>query len=196
MEPTKTKEIGCYRIKIGREDSPDNPRNWDNLGTMVCFHGRYNLGDKHDYRSKDYSGWGEMKEAIMNIEDVSIILPLYLYDHSGITISTTPFSCPWDSGQIGFIYVSKKKVREEYGVKRITEKVRETALNVLKGEVETYDKYITGEVHRFEICEVKKCDEGHEHETFIDSCGGFYDEDECLSEAESVVNDLISQNKE
>ena len=27
----------------------DDPRSWDNIGTMVCFHSRYNLGDKHYY---------------------------------------------------------------------------------------------------------------------------------------------------
>ena len=30
-------------------------------------------------------------------------------------MSTGPFSCPWDSGQVGFIYVEKKKVKEEWG---------------------------------------------------------------------------------
>ena len=37
---------------------------------------------------------------------------LYMYEHSGITISTSKFNCQWDSGQIGFVYVEKKTIRE------------------------------------------------------------------------------------
>ena len=31
-------------------------------------------------------------------------LPVYAYVHSGETISTEPFSCPWDSGRSGWVY--------------------------------------------------------------------------------------------
>jgi hypothetical protein len=44
---------------------------------------------------------------------------LYLYDHGGITISTGPFSCPRDSGQVGFIYASHKQIRDHFGWKRL-----------------------------------------------------------------------------
>ena len=33
------------------------------------------------------------------------ILPLYLYDHSGLTMSTNDFGDRWDSGCVGFIYM-------------------------------------------------------------------------------------------
>ena len=47
-----------YELKIEQDTDPMNPRtDWDNLGTMVCFHNRYDLGDKTDYRSKDYNGY-------------------------------------------------------------------------------------------------------------------------------------------
>ncbi|GHV34412.1 hypothetical protein FACS18949_10420 [Clostridia bacterium] len=39
---------------------------------------------------------------------------LYLYDHSGLTINTTGFPCPWDSGQIGWAYVSHTDIIKEY----------------------------------------------------------------------------------
>ena len=181
------KDIKNYRIKIIQEECPESPRNWDNLGTMVCFHRRYILGDKHDYDHNDYSGWDEMERAIIKNEDAAIILPLYLYDHGGVTISTSPFSCPWDSGQIGFIYVSKKKLREEYGVKRLNDKIIERATNVLKGEVETYDQYLTGDIYGYEVYRVTTCNEGHEHENLLDSCWGYYGKDDCLSEAEGIV---------
>ena len=90
----------------------DNPRSWDNLGKMVCFHGRYDLGDKHDYNHNNYNGWEEMKNSITKEEDVAVILPLYLYDHSGITMNTTGFSCNWDMDKlVGHLFQKRKSVK-------------------------------------------------------------------------------------
>jgi hypothetical protein len=184
------KRIGNYLINVEQDDSPQSPRTWDNLGTMVCFHKNYNLGDKTDYRKKDYDSWDELKQGILENEGEVVILPLYLYDHSGITISTTPFDCRWDSGQIGFIFISKHKVKKE-GIDE--SKVEE----YLKGEVDTYDKYLTGEVYGYTISKVETCNLGHEHETELDSCWGFYGEEDCMSEAEGIVaHYLEKENKE
>jgi hypothetical protein len=131
---------------------PDDPRQYDNLGKMVCFHGRYSLGDKHNYNSHDYNGWEEMKSCIVKKEDVLVILPLYLYDHSGITMNTTGFSCPWDSGQVGWIYATKKDVKEWYGLKRINKPYIDKVREILLGEVKAYDRYLTGE-HEYEEVE-------------------------------------------
>ena len=105
-----------YQIEIIHDEHPSNPRvEWDNLGTMVCFHGRYTLGDiGHGYRSSDFNSWDELKQLIIKQVKPAVILPIYMYDHSGITISTQPFGCRFDSGQIGFIYIGKLKVMKEY----------------------------------------------------------------------------------
>lgn len=186
MEAVHSEWIGKYLIEIYQDTDTESPREWDNLGTMVCFHRRYDLGDKHDYDSDDYSGWEEMKEAIIKQEKVHTILPLYLYDHSGITISTGPFSCNWDSGQIGWIFVSKEKVKEEGMDESKVE-------DYLKGEVETYDQYLTGDVYGYRIYEVTTCNLGHDHEEDLHSCWGFYGEDYCLQEAKDIVNHLIEK---
>jgi hypothetical protein len=176
-----------FRIKIVQDTDPSSPREDDNLGTMVCFHKRYDLGDKHDYNHIEYDSWGEQRKDIEKTENVCVILPLYLYDHSGITISTSPFGCNWDSGQVGWIFVSKEDVRKEFGVKRITKEIIEKVTNILESEVETYDQYLMGDVYGYEICEVVTCSEGHEHENELDSCWGFYGSEYCMEEAESIV---------
>jgi len=181
------KTIGDYEIKIFPDEDPESPREWDNLGTMVCFHRRYNLGDKHEYNSNDFDSWGELEARIIRDHDVAVILPLYLFDHSGITMCTNSFGDPWDSGQVGFIYVSKKTVREAYNLKYVTKKVRERMAEYLKGEVETYDNYLTGNVYGYQIT---KGDED------IYSCWGYYELDECMKEAESVVEYSINEKKE
>ena len=154
------------KLKIVLDSDAESPRNWDNLSKLICFHKRYDLGDSHDYKSDDYRGWEEMKKEIIKKEDVAIIMPLYLYDHSGITISTTPFSCPWDSGQLGFAIVTKPQIRKAYSTKRVSKKHIEAAQKILLGEIETYDQYLCGEIYGFELED--------EIGNIIDSCYGFY----------------------
>jgi len=189
MEPTETKTIGKYRIDVILDEDPYNPRDNDNLGTMVCFHGRYNLGDKnHGIDHNMFGGWGEMSAYIVKKEKVAVILPLYLYDHSGITISTSPFSCPWDSGSIGFIFVSKEKVRKEFSRKRMSKKLIQRMKEYLKSEVETYDQYLTGDCYGFRITDTETDEE-------MDNCWGYYGEEYCMSEAESVVKYLMKSDE-
>lgn len=156
-------------VRLVRDSDPQSPRDWDNMGTMVCFHGRYNLGDKHDYKSDDYNGWDEMEAAIERDNPGGIILPLYLYDHSGITMNTTGFHCPWDSGRVGFIVASAAKIRECFAVKRITKAIRKRATASLVSEVEVYDDFLTGNVYGFEVLD----EEGE----VTDSCWGFFGSD-------------------
>ncbi len=159
-------------LEVIQDEDAQNPRTeFDNLGTMICFHNRYRLGDKHDYdvRPEYYGSWKDMIKRFGRANDAAVILPIYMYDHSGITISTTPFSCPWDSGQIGFIFIPKSKVREEYKVKRISPKLRDKITTYLLGEVETYNQFLTGDVYGFKVMNA----EGEEE----DSCWGFYGSD-------------------
>tara|TARA_B100000963_G_scaffold360444_1_gene391346 strand:- start:5676 stop:6257 length:582 start_codon:yes stop_codon:yes gene_type:complete len=157
-------------LKVEQDTFPLNPReDWDNLGNMICFHNNYTLGDyelSKEYKPEDYYKLKKRKDVV--------ILPLYLYDHSGITMNTTGFSCPWDSGQVGFIYVTHETIRKEFGVKRVSKELREKVKGYLKGEVNVYDQYITGDVYSFFIYQKETCNLGCEHEEVEDSCGGFF----------------------
>jgi len=165
-------ETKKWVLEIETEQDPQNPRSLDftdcNVTNMVCFHNRYNLGDKHNYNQSDYKSWDELEAAIVKNEKVAVIEPLYIYDHSGITISTTPFNCRWDSGQVGFIYITKEKVLKELAPdkKYFTKKLMQKAIDAINCEVETYDQYITGEVYWFNT---ENLETGEQ-----DSCGGFY----------------------
>jgi len=175
-----------YELKIEQDQDPMNPRtDWDNITTMICFHKRYDLGDKTDYKSSDFDSWGELKEHIESDNKVLMIKPLYMYDHSGITISTSSFSCQWDSGQIGWVFITEKQLNLMCGkdYDRSEEKLEE----IIKGEVKIYDQYLTGEVYRYVLFEIETCSLGHEHKTLIESCGSYFGEEECESEGKSVL---------
>lgn len=98
------------------------------------------------------------------ISEKYIMLPLYLYDHSGLTMNTTGFSCQWDSGQVGWIYASKEDALKEFGGKSFTASTRQKAEARLRSEVEVYDTYLSGECYGYEL---------YKNGELEDSCWGF-----------------------
>ena len=177
------KQVGKYTVKILQDDDPMNPRTeYDNVGHMICFHRRYNLGDKHNMDID------ELKEICKRKDVYS--LPLYLYDHSGITMNTSGFSCPWDSGQVGRIYMTREDYLKNWNKKRVNKK---HIIEILKAEVEEYDNYLTGEVYGYRV----EDEEG----SVIASCRGYngdikYALEEGISEARALIRNDIKKHVE
>lgn len=155
-------------IKIVQDTDADSPRNWDNLGTMVCFHRRYQLGDINPKYSQE-----ELQELIERKDVIS--LPLFLYDHSGLSMKCSAVSCKWDSGQVGYIYVTREKILKEYSKKVLTKKLIAKVIKQLQCEVETYNQYLTGDCYGFQV----ETETG-EH---LDSCYGFFGIESCEEQA-------------
>jgi len=169
-------------VKIVQDTDAESPREWDNLGVMACWHKRYNLGDVQP--REEPTDW--LKE---NAPEGSIVLPLHLYDHSGITMRTGSFGDPWDSGQVGWIVATPQAIRKNFMVKRITKVIRARAEAVLKSEVATYDDYLTGNVWGYTIdvsdtCE--SCGSKVPQDKGSDSCWGFIGSDALDSMLEHV----------
>lgn len=141
------------KLVIENDRFPESPRNWDNLGTMFTMHRHYDFSDEgaKNVNPKTFNG---------------VILPVYMYDHSGIRLSTNPFECKWDSGQLGVIYCEADKIRKEFNCKRITKKIRVKVEEILKAEIEVLDDYVTGNVWGYTLY-----DDNGEHK---DSCWGFF----------------------
>lgn len=132
----KDKEGVEYTLKIKTDESPESPREWDNVCTMVCWHRNYSLGDKHNYDNSDeffedilhnicglkYEEFEELstkeKYKLACENDKICIQELNAYEHGAITISTSsgyPYNDRWDAGCVGWIYVSKEKAFEQWG---------------------------------------------------------------------------------
>lgn len=149
---------GC-NVTIEPDDYPDSPREWDEFTTMSCFHRRYTLGDEQ------ISGPYEINELYNRIIKDCIYLPLYLYDHSGITMNTEGFADPWDSGIVGFIWVDKDDVRKEYECQRISKRIEGLVIDRMRSEVASYDQFISGDVWYYSI---------EFPDDTEDSCSGMY----------------------
>ncbi len=164
----KTINYKEQEIKIYFDDLAESPINdCYFLGEIVCLHRNYNIGHSHSLDVED------IKEIYEN-DNEYISLPVFMYEHSGITINTTGYSCHWDSGQIGIIYVSKELVRHEYKVRRISKKLLNTVITILEGEIDTLDTYLTGQIFGY--------DNGD------DSCWGYYDMESCIADAKSTID--------
>jgi hypothetical protein len=159
-------------LTIRRDESAESPREWDNVGTMVAWHPRHHLGDIQPKETP--MAW--RKE---NLPAGSVELPLYLFDHSGLSLSTTsevfrsmdPGQFDW--GQVGMIFCSPEKIKKEFG--DITPEVIQKVKDLMVGEVKTYNQYLQGSTWVFTykkaLTPCKEC--GHiEYEE--DCCGGFY----------------------
>ena len=201
-KPIEVEEYKGYTIKIfADEDVADPRKEWDNAGKMCCWHRRYNLGDEQpkcnpsEYLEQLAEAYGNIHEALdvesafdpeidaakvaKLLKENYVILPLFLMDHSGISISTGSFNDPWDSGQVGYIYISMERARAEWGGKDIADDmVRSQAERCLRQEVETYDQYLRGDVWGYVI----ENESGEE----TDSRWGMYGHDYCLAEARSA----------
>ena len=242
-----------YRVAIISDMTPESPRNWDNVGTMVCWHDRYSLGDEQpgedpqEYMlalAEEFSPgiterverfadrlWEDLKEREgLTLEDRLrshgmavdayqaervhaildrhvIMLPLHLMDHSGLSMNTGRYSCPWDSGQVGYIYASRDKAREEWGTSPKPDEMTDEEFweRRLRQEVETYSQYLEGDVYGyvlekargytqttlFEDGEVEE-GEGLEWEV-VDSCWGFFGYDPTENGMGGHVADVVLQ---
>lgn len=182
-ETVETIEYKGYKINIYQDENPESPREWDNFTQMICFHKDYDLGDKHTF-SKE-----ELLNLVMKSKDI-IALPLYLYDHSGITMNTGGFSCQWDSGQVGYIYVTFETIKKEYSIKKVSKKLIEKIKKLMIAEVEEYDNYITGSIYGYMI-------DTPEGET--GGCWGYYGYDHekssLLESAKDEIEGMIEERK-
>lgn len=251
----QTEIVGNFKIEIFRDDEPWSSREWDNLGTMVCFSKQYKLGDEQpdsdpeqwliDFACDldsglydtiewwDNDGYRKLMTTLKNkliakfgseellihddmetiakqakaISDeyirkaidgvfkthIAVMLPLTVYDHGNLAMSAGDES--YEGNQDGWIYVTKEKVRKEYGWKNLTKKCIETIEGYLRGEVEVYDRFLSGRVYGHVVTEHGVCRHcGAEIEADIDSCWGHYiDYDDLLEEVKQDVQGYKSE---
>jgi hypothetical protein len=180
----REERIDNYILRLFYDESPTNPREDYNITCMVCFRKRDKLGDDHDIKFDDFDSWEEMEEYITRTEDPLIIKPLYFYEHGGITISTSPFGCSWDSGRLGFVFVRKQDVRDNFFIKRCGQRITERVDVLLEGEVEVYDKYLQGQVYGYEIGKINE--DGQEEG--LERCGDYLDEEQCIHDGMVSLN--------
>ena len=113
--------------------------------------------------------WGEelatsdldVVRAAMEAREPVAVLPVYGYSHGGVTISTTPFGCRWDSWQAGYVYLTQADLDATHGgavrsdgadqpgdatETPAARAARPSAEDLLRTSVALWDQYVRGEV--------------------------------------------------
>jgi len=183
----ETREHRGYTIEIHRDAcTPESPRDWCNLGTIIAWHKNFQFSDEDapDCASpQDFEEWAQE-------EEIPFCFPLFMFEHGPIALSLANFDDPWDSGQVGYVYVTNQRISESYdehlgiGGKPTEEQI----YKIMQAEVETLAAYANGEVYGYTVTDP----EGLE----IDSCWGFIGEsgrwDHLTGEARDFVNRHIA----
>lgn len=195
MEPIKTITCkGGYRVELHYDECPESPREWDNLGTMYSNSRRYDF-DGHSIEELIDEVGGDRYDSVIPWDLIGkkyYYRKVWMYDHSGVTVCTgesNPWGSgymSWDSGLAAVIVCDKKRACKEYGYKKPCKSLQEKVEKVLDGEIEDLDTYCRGEIYGFRTFDAD--------DNEIDSCWGFYSEEEAIAEGKSMAEYDYEQN--
>ncbi|MBE0574152.1 hypothetical protein IH575_04590, partial [Candidatus Dojkabacteria bacterium] len=156
---------------------------------FALYHNRYNLPCETPVKSTAYSGWKELEKALIKQHDIAFIVPVYMYDHGSLSFHVGynrpyPFNDRWDSGMVGFAFVTKSMVKNVFGWQRVSDKRKQWLLDYMRAEMETYQYYANGQVYGYTI----------DSDDADSSCGGCYGYDSARLEAHSYIDYIIKMN--
>lgn len=163
IESRRDYEVGRLTVLLHDWD-PTSPRGADNLGIMVCHYPRHDLGDEDEHGVIEALRTRPMPIVVRWLKAMvgaTVVLPLYVYEHGGITIRAGGFSEPrgWDASFVGLIY-DTPHTREMNGTPP------ELIEQVLRDEVKTYADFLEGVVYAYSVYD----EEGN----LVDSDGDIY----------------------
>lgn len=173
-------------VVVHYDVEPENPRHWGSLGVMACHHSRYILGDhRHPLTDEVIEALKRAPVRVVTrwlrlVHGATVVLPLYLLDHSGLSMSAGSPSASdpggWDTSMVGLIFDTPDK-REEFGT------ALENIEAALRGEVETYSAWLEGMVYRY----TAYGEDGEE----VASCGGYYEEEDALTDGLAEIGAVV-----
>jgi hypothetical protein len=194
-----------FEVRWDYMSDPIDPREWveTDSGQMICWHSRYKLGDKHNYKyPDDFREW--LKETYPNQDDY-LLFDIYAYEHSGISLSlerSGQYADRFDSYQAGYFLFTK-----EEGLKLFPNSTnwKVDCTKLANGQIKEYNKYLNNDILECGIFDVKvnhlyvANEKGYEflrsEEVFeyLDGAGEFYSEEEMDSWIESAINYELEQ---
>lgn len=194
LECSSAREL-CIHLIDALKEYPKVPRS---LRKVIADEtGHWSHRELHYLFEDDESLWGYIKDYIGDFEDIEdimdllgeqfIVLPVYRYEHGQVSYSTASFSCPWDSGQAGFIFAHK-------GFEGLSDEQIEKNL---EGEITDFSAWSNGDVYVYDIEKKVQCEHCHHVEMKpLESVGGFYSSDECMSEAKAALANETSEGEQ
>ena len=180
MPPIREKTYPNGMRGVIEYDPDPRPYDGDTVGKIAYLkRSRYTLGTEVVERER----MDEIRDGIGSGKYIG--LPIFAYVHDGATIRAgVSFSCPWDSGQSGFVYCEREAALKEFTSE-------EDVIKCLQSEVKIFDAYLTGKVYGYRLLDK----DGEE----LESCWGFYGDDEIdymLSELDNHAEYYLKKDQE
>ena len=171
---TYTKTIEGLRLVIRHDEDAESPREWENLGHFITCESRYNSPDDNEDLKSLIQNLGDeaesVKDHVKKIKEemphngygkVLYIYPVYKYEHGGVAYHRGT-AHGFDYSNCGFYIVTDKTIPGY-----LKEAQSDAIEYVIDSELETYTKWVNGEVYEFTLYD--------EDGNVENSCGGFYD---------------------
>lgn len=175
------------RVETFLDDMAECPlTSWEHCFKFFSCHRRYYTDQKSILSADGYSVHTE--DDFDSLEDIEAFLnhekyvwvKVYMYSHSGDTISSTPFNCRWDSGVFGYLYASKKDILSTFGGNILTKKLKEKAISEMENFINgVWCAYIEGECYGYKILD--------DNDEELDACWGYYGEDNAIEAGEYML---------
>ena len=188
-ESLKAMAMGDIEANVLYDQDPLNPREeFAEITTMVLNGGRnHNFACEVDKNIwGEASGYDELRELLLDRFHPLAIRPVYVYDHSGITLrlganGDNPFTIDanWDTALVGFCMVTPEKYYEAFGEEPPSE---DRLVSLMAAEVDEYSAYCSGEVYGYVLTNRSNGED-------LDSCFGFYEFDDCVERAKEALRE-------
>lgn len=140
--------LANYKVEVREQERWwDNPFSCCGDISMLGMHTKYNLGSpelREQYHAEDYTGWSEIEKQLKEDMDIAYILPVSMYDHSGLAFNIGEPTCRWDSGRVGFIFITREQLKKFWGWRYVTKRRANKLYDACKGMLRDYGDYMNG----------------------------------------------------
>jgi hypothetical protein len=152
-------ERNGFTVTISYDPECPSPRDDDCPGArLVLFHSQYTFPNDAGLDTDDYEGWADMAAHLRSDHGALFVMAVYMIDHSGLAFRVAdldagnPFADPWDSGQLGFSYVTAKIWKDTQGTDWDgSDEQLAMARKLIANDVEQYGMYVNGECYSYTI---------------------------------------------
>ena len=153
-------------VQVETDDWAENPREWDNLWTILTWTSRYNSIDSNQYSDLEqflysyltekqvenlYKGNPSTKEFFERIQKRFynlgyLVEPISKFEHGQVVFSVG-VSQGWDSGVVGLAMVNINDIKKEYETTVLSKGLKEKIHAILDSELDTYNSWANGYVY-------------------------------------------------
>lgn len=182
IETTLHEELGKLlsnelTLEIVQDDCTYSPRENANAG-ILCISNKNVTNETDDFKVEDHKDWDGVERWLQTKKGAIAMLPVFVYDHGGITISTTPSWDCWDERHVGYYYTTKQNFQDCVGGELDANNIKQ----VLESEIKELNQYFRGDVYAFKIT--------NKLGNVIDFCGSYYNEAQAMADGTELLKDL------